>query len=51
MYGEYLKNYIAKAGSHAGWAGAAEENFAYMARLDAGIKAAGGQKSEEAMNK
>lgn len=29
--------------------GAAGENFAYMSRLDAGIKAAGGSKSEEAI--
>lgn len=49
-YREGLKVFI-KANNVLGlWKGVTSENMRYMQRLDAGIKAAGGVKSEEAIN-
>ncbi len=49
-YKTLLNRYFALGNQLAGWAGAAQENQRYMARLDKGVKAAGGIKSEEAIH-
>ncbi len=48
-YKQTFINYMNANNEVAGWTGAANENLRYMARLDAGVKAAGGVKSEEAI--
>jgi len=47
-YAATVKQYIDAHNEIAGWTGAANENLRYMTRLDAGLKAAGGVKSEQA---
>lgn len=46
-YRNVFTEYVRASNELAGWLAAAQENTRYMARLDAGIKAAGGAKSEE----
>jgi cysteine desulfurase len=48
-YRQMVTNFIAGSNMLGVFSGAIGENFGYMARLDAGIKAAGGRKSEEAI--
>lgn len=48
-YARMLDNFIAANNAYGLWNGVTGENYLYMARLDKGIKAAGGKKSEEAI--
>jgi hypothetical protein len=48
-YRAIMAQYLKASNIEAGWTGVANENLRYMARLDAGVKAAGGVKSEEAI--
>ena len=49
VYRSFLAEFVKMYNVYGLLRGAMAENFAYMARLDAGIKAAGGEKSEEAI--
>lgn len=46
VYRSFLAEFVKSYNVYGLFRGAMAENFAYMARLDAGIKAAGGEKSE-----
>ena len=48
-YKAHLAEYLKAAHELSGWQSAAQENQRYMIRLDAGVKAAGGIKSEQAI--
>jgi hypothetical protein len=48
-YSAMLQEFVRANGALGLWRGVMDENYRYMSRLDAGIKAAGGVKSEEAI--